>query len=101
MKHLATFVLLIFLAGCPKPFPPTPPGPGTTDAGTDAEEAKRPCLAACRRLSKLACESARPTPEGASCTLVCENVQASGVISWNIECIRKAESCAAADLCNR
>lgn len=100
----ALFALLaLALTACPKPLPPPGPiPPAQADAGaTDADEAKRPCLAVCRRLSKLGCPAAKPTAEGTSCTVVCENVQSSGVIAWKLDCMKVAESCEAADRCNQ
>jgi hypothetical protein len=96
MKYL---LIVIFLAGCPR-LPPAPPGPPTEDAGTDADEAKRPCLAVCRNLAHLGCEAARPTAEGTSCTRVCENVFDSP-IKWNLDCRKRATSCDAVDACER
>lgn len=106
MKKLTLAALLLFACACPKPIPPPGPIPPVVDGGvteeeTDADEAARPCLAACRRLIKLGCEAGKPTPEGTSCTRVCENVQSSGIVTWNIDCIKTATSCKAADECNQ
>lgn len=106
MKSVFAIALLTLIGcACPKPIPPPGPSPvvdaGVPEEETDADEVTRPCLAACRRLIKLGCEAGKPTPEGTSCTRVCENVQSSGVVSWNINCIKTATSCEAADECNQ
>lgn len=98
---LSLLLSLPLLLGCPRPIPPPPPGPSpVTDGGSETDEARRPCLAVCRRLTALGCPSARPTAEGASCTVVCENLQSSGVAKLDVECMKKAASCEAADKCN-
>lgn len=101
MSKKILFALALLLSACPRPLPPpTPPTPGTADAGPP-DEAKRPCLAVCRTLARLGCPAAAPTPEGASCTRVCENVQNSGVLTWKIDCMKKAKTCDEADQCNQ
>lgn len=87
-------LLLLVLAGCPRPVPPpVPPGP--------ADAAAASCASMCARLADLGCPAAKPTPEGASCEKVCQNVQDSGLILWNLECRTRAPTCAAIDECER
>jgi len=89
--------LAIALSGCPKPIPP--PAPPAPDADTDAGAAT--CAAACARLQQLGCAAGKPTPKGAPCTEVCENVTSSGLLTWDLDCIARAVSCGATDLCAR
>jgi len=107
--------LLITLSCTPRPpVPPVPPGPDAADAGgaggsggaggidadTDAAQARQPtCADACARLSALHCSEAGTTTAGATCLDVCRNVQSSGVVAWNLSCLSKAKSCAAAEIC--
>lgn len=91
MKY-ALALLLAGLAGCP-PKPPTPPTPPERDAGAAT------CSDACTHLAALGCKEGKPTPEGSTCAEVCENVQSSGVISWNLGCRTHIESCAQVDDC--
>lgn len=90
MKRLL-FVLPFFLLGCPKD-PVTPkPVPQDYLPGT--------CAGWCTHATELHCEAAKPTPNGASCTTVCENLEASGITHLNLGCRAKASSCTAADAC--
>lgn len=100
-------ILILLALGCVRPVPPPNPNPpppdpivdaGVTEEETDASDKGRPCLAVCRNLLKLGCPAAKPTPEGASCTKVCENTLDSP-IKWDLECRRTAVSCEAADRC--
>lgn len=83
------------LAGCPRPIPPPVPTP--PDADFDGGAAT--CADACARLQQLGCPAGQPTPRGAPCVEVCENVQQSGVISWDLSCIARAVTCGATDRC--
>lgn len=60
-----------------------------------------PCAAACANLAAHDCPDAKPTPAGASCVEVCENVNASGTIPYPSDCVSKAKSCGAAEACFR
>lgn len=57
------------------------------------------CASACTQLRYLSCEAAEPTGEGATCEEVCETVQKSGVIHWDLGCRSKAKTCEAIDAC--
>lgn len=73
----------------PPPRPPPSPAPDL-----DAT-----CAVACARLRELECPDAEATPNGASCEAVCENVQGSGIVAWDLSCRARATSCAAVDSC--
>jgi hypothetical protein len=85
MRRLLPF-LFLFLPSCPST--PTPPAPGAAT-----------CTEICARGATLDCAFANPTPKGASCKTVCENLQASGLPMWNLACMATAKSCAAMDDC--
>jgi hypothetical protein len=91
VRLLAALVLAAGLAGCPPKPPPPPEKPGP--AGGPG------CDVGCARLAELGCDAAKPTPQGASCIEVCQNVQASGITSWDIPCMQRATSCPEADKC--
>ncbi len=100
---LQLLFLTALLAGCPTlgPVPPTPP-----DAGEDPDpevDAATPATCAnwCARATKLKCQSAKTTPNGTPCITVCDNLQRSGVVTWNLHCRIAARSCAAADACEK
>jgi len=59
------------------------------------------CEQVCKHMTALDCPSAQPTPNGASCVEVCENVQSSGMIEWNLDCRAAAATCESADECER
>lgn len=85
-------LLLLLACGChplPEPVDPVDPAP-------DAD-----CAEVCARMEFLGCESAKPTPEGTPCARVCQDIQDSGLIQWNLNCRAAAVSCEAADNCER
>lgn len=85
MRHIA--LLAVFLA-CAT----TPPGPSP-----DPQEAT--CAGMCARMAALDCPAAQDTPNGATCVQVCENVQATGIARWDLECRVAAPTCEAIDNC--
>jgi hypothetical protein len=85
-RALGLWALLV-CAACPPPKPPTPP-PGEVG-----------CADVCRHEADLGCEAARPTANDVSCVAVCENVQGSSVVRWNLACRAQAPTCQAIDLC--
>lgn len=87
MKHLACLWALLVCACPPTPRPPVPP-PGSAT-----------CADVCRHYGELGCEAARPTGAGAVCVDVCQNVQDSTVVHWDLDCRARALTCAAADAC--
>lgn len=107
MKKLFV-ALLLALSACqvgpfPRP-PPQPEPPSPWDYPTDAapapeEDSGSPCAAACVTLARYGCEESKPTAGGATCTQVCENIESSGVVSMNPDCVSHAESCSIARAC--
>lgn len=93
MKHLL-FAAALSLAYCdarppsPAPAPPDPPAP----------PAALNCDTACAQLRLLGCAEAAPTDDGASCEMVCQNADASKS-PLPVACISRAQTCAAAELC--
>lgn len=85
-----TMALLLAPLGClPRPIPDPEPGK-TAD-----------CAQACDWMEELGCEAAHTTAEGAGCEEVCQNVQDSGFLRWNLECRSTATTCEAVDRCER
>lgn len=76
--------LAVILSGCVVIQPPKPTAS---------------CEEACQRGRALSCEWAEPTPGGIACEVVCTD--ADTPIPWNRDCIVKAESCEAAESCQR
>lgn len=83
---MVRFFSLLLLLGCATTPPPTP----TPLDG---------CESYCAHMTDLGCEIAKPTPDGATCLDICKTVQASTVVTWDLACRVRAESCAAADSC--
>jgi len=81
------FAIFIALAGCGTVKPPHPE-PVVDPTGAT-------CASACAHLEELGCGS------GPRCVPACENVQASGVFSYDAGCLWRALDCAAADACFR
>jgi hypothetical protein len=86
----------------PKPLPSadggaagSPAGGGGGGTGGQAPACER----ACRRLAELGCSEAQPTQCGVSCVDVCENVEGSGILSLDPECVARIHSCAEVDAC--
>jgi len=96
-----TLFALLFFPGCPRPTPgPSPVPPVTVDALTAPDARKTyTCGDACAHLRALKCKMGNPTPRGATCEEVCDNVQGSGLASWNLGCIAAVKQCADVDSC--
>ena len=97
MKLYAFVLPLVLFYACsptPSPEPPKPPGPDAWVEGAT-------CADACNHMAILGCEEAKPTPKGATCVEVCENVQNSGVMTWNLDCLMGTKSCAQVDVCDQ
>lgn len=73
MKRSCWLVLLV-LCACPAS-PPTPP---PTRQGS--------CEAACVKMIELGCVSST-TPDGQPCSVVCADIEATGLVSWHTSCI--------------
>jgi len=84
------FAIVVALAGCGTVKPPHPE-PVVDPTGAT-------CASACARLEELGCSGGGG---GARCLAACENVQASGVFSYDVGCLSRAADCAAADACYR
>lgn len=106
-KLLVLFFLVAGIAGCPKPsptpIPPTPPynppNPYSSDSAVPDPARQYTCADVCKHGFDLNCPWAQPTPNGATCLDVCNNIQTSGVITWNLACKSTQPSCAAIDAC--
>lgn len=59
------------------------------------------CEGVCERARALKCSWGNPTAAGAQCSTVCQNIQESGFIAWNLNCRAHADSCDAMDVCER
>ena len=81
---LAVGPVLAFFSGC-APVPVTPVRPAA-------------CTEACAKGAELGCVWATPTPNGATCTDVCES--ANRILPWRTECLWGARTCEEADACN-
>lgn len=101
------------LAGCQRgPVPPEPspfPDAGTDDDPETLDAAAYPstCAGWCRNARRLGCGAGKDSPGtscdggGCSCTLVCENLQSSGIVAWDLRCRAHAKTCHAADACEK
>jgi len=58
------------------------------------------CSEVCLHGKNLGCSWATATPNGASCVQVCDNAQ-RGPLPWLMSCAMQAETCEAADACNK
>lgn len=96
MNRTLAILAALALIGCPSPGPVPPPGPETDAAGPNPT-----CVAYCAHVTELGCPQAKPTPKGATCTEVCENVQGSGYASLDLRCGFQAKSCAGVTACER
>lgn len=93
---LRNLIVCMVLVGCVRdPLPP----PSVADAG---------CMEACDRLSELGCVGAdgdtgpdrvRGTADDSTCEQACSDVLASGIVTYNVDCIASAASCKAAEGC--
>lgn len=102
---------MLFAPSCAPKCPDCPACPDTAarvapcpaaDAGApevDAGAAAPTCEGVCVHLADLGCSAAKPTPEGHTCAEVCNNVQSSGIVSWDLACRAKAKTCTALDAC--
>jgi len=59
------------------------------------------CHDVCKRGEQLDCSWALPTLEGATCIEVCQNVQSSGIVNWDLDCRVTAKTCNEVDECER
>lgn len=83
MRSLA--LLLLAIGGCHETRPPRAP-------------LGDPCTAACANMRLLECDDWEDEPD-APCEKVCANVQSTGVISMEPECVALVASCEEAQRC--
>lgn len=96
--HALGLVLLGAVAACvvPPPVEPAPAPPAPTTAPTAT------CGDVCTRARSLGCPGGSASPRGeGTCEDICENIQASGIIAWDLACRAAAPSCEAQDACER
>jgi hypothetical protein len=87
-------ILLLALGGCPLPPPPEPPP--QPEPGTEAT-----CATVCEHWRELGCSEGDSTPGGATCEQVCQNVQDSNIVEFDLECKASVKSCDEIDACER
>ena len=92
-------VPLLLAAHCE---PAPSPSPGAAGApSTGGAPSSSPCDDACAHFRELDCPAGEPTEEGATCTEVCENLNASGTLMLDTDCVLRARDCDSADKCVR
>lgn len=98
MKTLQGLAVMVFaaltLAGRCDGDPVEPRRPRPVDAGTPAD-----CAAACAHMRELGCEEGKPTPKGATCEDVCNNVEASGTVTLHPSCVVGIARCDQVESC--
>lgn len=97
---VATLALAVIAGpGCP---PSPKPPPSDADAGiviVDRDAGPATCERACAHARDIHCPVGDPTPKGASCEVVCGNVQDSGSVAHDLACWISAASCARLNAC--
>jgi hypothetical protein len=58
------------------------------------------CSSVCENGRSLKCDFAKDSPGGALCEDNCLNIQESGIVSWDLDCMTAAGSCSEIDRCN-
>lgn len=98
----AALCALLMTVGCPTREPAPPPSPdrdggvfNDVDAGPDG------CRRWCAHAAEMHCAAARDTPFGGKCVDVCASIQNGGIVSFNLDCRIAADTCAAAELCEK
>lgn len=64
----------------------------------EEKEESNGCSIACKTLQELGCEEGKPTPEGATCKQVCENMEKNGM-PFDTSCIAAIKNCEQLDSC--
>jgi hypothetical protein len=83
--------MLAALFGCGHVPPMPPPAPMPPGGAT--------CATACARGRALGCDWAKATPSGVECDAVCTIFEASGTLSYGVECVTNARTCEDAEPC--
>lgn len=91
LHRLRRLLILVAVAGCPKPVPPPVPPTPPDGAAT--------CATACERMRELHCIDVEPTPEGATCDDICQNIIDSEILTWDLDCRTMATSCDEVENC--
>ena len=96
---LAILTALVALAclGCP----PRPVGPPDSQDGgplLDPLDAAATCGTACEHWRELGCPEGSGSPR-ATCEEVCDNIQRSGILAWDLDCRSRITSCSQLDQC--
>jgi hypothetical protein len=101
MLRYVLLLSLIGCSGCPhNPTPtPVPPTPIVDAAAVDTGPLPHTCSGYCIHLRALGCPAGAPTPKGVSCEDVCQNLQDSGVVTYDLGCRTSASTCASIDSC--
>ena len=95
--------MLIGTSACPPPLPPGPPQPssGGSTANDGGAGGQATCANVCDHWDELGCEEGADTPSGQPCEAVCENIQGSGIVEWNLGCRARIARCVDIDGCER
>ena len=96
MRRLVIWLIFSVAAfGC------TPGHSVTPDVATGGTTGLETCGDCCAHARELSCDVGKPTPEGAACEDVCQNVLTSGVVTIDLGCCVQATTCAQLDRCTR
>ena len=88
-----TAITLLLASGCPVQ-PPVEP-----DAPPHDPNAAASCEGVCEHWRALECAEAETSSDGETCEAVCQNVQDSGIIEWNLPCRQAIATCDQVDSC--
>ncbi|MDQ2668027.1 MAG: hypothetical protein M3Z05_18795 [Gemmatimonadota bacterium] len=76
------------------------PAPQAPSVEPEAGAPAMGCGSACTNLRSLHCSLGEPTKKGASCEVVCDNVQVNNAgAGFPVACLTHAKSCDAANAC--
>lgn len=81
----------LFTACAAHPPPPVIEHPDPPPAAT--------CASACKHFRAMGCKEGQPSPEGNTCEAICENLEKSGIVKLDLECVMASETCASAGAC--
>lgn len=95
---LKIFFVLLMINSCTLPPLPEPVEPEPIEPLPDTNVT---CEGVCIRAEALGCKWSVPTPHGTTCKMMCEQIQNSGIILWDLECRSTAKTCREMDACER